>query len=180
MIIPPPGSDPWYRRLLASPRYLVLVVAGVLVLGGAAAFGVTQLTSDDGGGVESEAGRATTDDGGGGGGGGDEGGTRPRRGAAVNPASVTVAVLNGTTVPGLAATLSDQVGRAGFNVGTITNFSDQQLAESVVQFAPGHRREGQAVSRKLGIDQREPVNPSTQSLAGDATVIVIAGADKAP
>jgi hypothetical protein len=178
MIIPPPSSDPWYRRLLASPRYIVLVVVGILVLGGAAAFGVTRLTSDDGGGAASEGDRVVPE--GSGGDAGDEGGTTQRRGAAVNPASVTVAVLNGTTVPGLAATLSDQVSRAGFNVGTITNFSDQQLAESVVQFAPGHKREAESVSRRLGIDQREPVNPSTQGLAGDATVIVIAGADKAP
>ena len=98
----------------------------------------------------------------------------------MKPANVTVAVLNGTTVPGLAATLSDEVSAAGFKVGTITNFSDQQLAESVVQYAPGHEREARAVSRRLGIDQREPVNPSSQALAGDATVIVIAGADKAP
>ena len=91
-----------------------------------------------------------------------------------------MAVLNGTTVPGLAATLSDEVNAAGFKVGTITNFSDQQLAESVVQYAPGHQAEAEAVSRRLGIAQREPVNPSSQALAGDATVIVIAGADKAP
>ena len=139
-----------------------------------AAYGVTQLTGDDDGGGSSS-------------------GRRRRRrqerlraepkqqqGGAVKPSSVTVAVLNGTTVPGLAATLSDEVGAAGFKVGTITNFSDQQLAESVVQYAPGHEAEARAVSRRLGIAQREPVNPSSQALAGDATVIVIAGADKAP
>ncbi len=98
----------------------------------------------------------------------------------MKPGSVTVAVLNGTTVPGLAATLSDEISAAGFKVGTITNFSDQQLAESVVQYASGHEAEARAVSRKLGITQREPVNPSSQALAGDATVIVIAGADKSP
>ena len=98
----------------------------------------------------------------------------------MKPGSVTVAVLNGTTVPGLAATLSDEISAAGFKVGTITNFSDQQLAESVVQYASGHEAEARAVSRKLNITQREPVNPSSQALAGDATVIVIAGADKSP
>ena len=94
---------------------------------------------------------------------------------------MTVAVLNGTTVPGLAATLGDQVGAAGFEVGTIANFSpNQQLAESVVQYAQGHERQAAAVSRRLGIPQREAVNPSSQELAGDATVIVLVGADKAP
>ena len=32
---------PWYRRLLASPRYLVLAIAGVLIIGGGAAFGIS-------------------------------------------------------------------------------------------------------------------------------------------
>jgi hypothetical protein len=154
-------------------RYLAVVLAGLLVLGGAAAYGVTQLTGGDSG--SSTSGVSAND--------GAQNGSAQRtrkQGGAVKPANVTVAVLNGTTVPGLAATLSDEVGAAGFKVGTITNFSDQQLAESVVQYAPGHQAEARAVSRRLGIAQREPVSPSSQALAGDATVIVIAGADKAP
>jgi hypothetical protein len=143
------------------------------VLGGAAAYGVTQLTGDDNGGSETK-GASGGDDG------KDGSGQRKSKQGAVKPGNVTVAVLNGTTVPGLAATLSDEVNAAGFKVGTITNFSDQQLAESLVQYAPGHQAEARAVSRRLGIAQREPVNPSSQALAGDATVIVIAGADKAP
>jgi hypothetical protein len=151
------------------------VLAGLLVLGGAAAYGVTQLTGDDDGGARQSA--SDNDS-------GRDGSAQRQRqreqGGAVKPGNVTVAVLNGTTVPGLAATLSDEVGAAGFKVGTITNFTDQQLAESVVQYAPGHEAEARAVSRRLGIGQREPVNPSSQALAGDASVIVIAGADKAP
>ena len=84
-------------------------------------------------------------------------------------------------VPGLAATLSDQVEEAGFQEGTIADFTpNQQLAESVVQYVPGHEREASAVGRRLGITQREAANPSSQELAGDASVIVIVGADKAP
>jgi hypothetical protein len=157
-----------------SPRYVVIVLVGLLVLGGAAAYGVTQLTGDDGGtsGSQGASDAGTGNDG--------SGQAKSKQGGAVKPGSVTVAVLNGTTVPGLAATLSDEVGAAGFKVGTITNFTDQQLAESVVQYAPGHEDEARVVSRRLHIAQREPVNPSSQALAGDATVIVIAGADKAP
>ena len=103
-----------------------------------------------------------------------------RNGAAVKPGNVTVAVLNGTTVPGLAAALRDQIAAAGFKKGTINNFSDQQLDESVVQYAPGHQAEAKAVSRIVGISEREPVTADSRALAGDATVIVIAGADKAP
>jgi hypothetical protein len=177
-ILPPPGRPPWYRRLLASPRYLVLAVAGVLILGGAAAFGVVQLTSDEASPPSGQSAAGTPagdeqED-------GDEGERPRRRGARVQPANVTVAVLNGTTVPGLAATLSDRVEDAGFRGGTVADFSpNQQLAESVIHYAPGHEREAAAVGRRLGISQREAATAESQALAGDATVIVIVGADKA-
>jgi hypothetical protein len=45
-------------------------------------------------------------------------------------------------------------------------------------FAPGAQREAAFVGRKLGIAQREPIDQQSQALAGDARVIVIAGADK--
>ncbi len=94
---------------------------------------------------------------------------------------MTVAVLNGTTVAGLAATLADQVTAAGFRAGTVANFPpNQELAESVVQYAKGHEREAAAVSRRLGISQREAASANSRELAGDATVIVIVGGDKAP
>ena len=58
---------------------------------------------------------------------------------AVGPGNVTVAVLNGTLVPG--SPQHRRRGRAhGFELGTIANISDQeqQRAESVVLYAPGH------------------------------------------
>jgi hypothetical protein len=180
-IIAPPRRDPWYKRLASNPLYLVLTFAGILIVGGAAAFGVTQLTGEDDGGGAAEGPRqvaqepsAGADE--------DEGQPRRRRGGgAVNPANVTVAVLNGTTVPGLAATIMDQAEEAGFRAGTVANFlPNQQLGESVVQYTPGHERDAAAVSRRLKIAQREAVNPSSQELAGDATVVVLVGADKAP
>ncbi len=176
-VIPPP-TQPWYRRLLANPRYLVLAVAGLLIVGGAGAFGVTQLSSDDGG---TPAGERPA----GGDGAGDEqpaasndGGRKKR---AVVPGNVTVAVLNGTTVPGLAKQVGDQVESHGFQLGTVANTADQeqQRAESVVLFAPGHVREAQAVNKRLGIGQRQQIDPASQERAGDATGVVIAGADLA-
>jgi hypothetical protein len=159
----------------------VLVIAGVLIVGGAAAFGVSELLGGDDGGGSAQGDRQTAGEPAGGSG---EQGDRQRerrRGGAVNPANVAVAVLNGTTVPGLAATIMDQVESAGFQGGTIANFlPNQQLGESVVQYSPGHEREAAAVGRELGISQREQANPSSQELAGDVTVIVLVGADKAP
>ena len=171
-IIPPPSRAPWYRRLLASPRYLVLAIAGILVLGGGAAFGVTKLTEDDGAG---QAPSQQADEGeGGSGGGGSSGGGR----AAIDPKKVTVAVLNGTTVPGLAAQLADKIEGFGFQLGNVTNSTDQERAESVVLYAPRHEREATLVARRLRIDQRERSDAKTQGLAGDATVVVVAGIDQ--
>jgi hypothetical protein len=168
-IIPPPSRAPWYSRLAASPRYLVLVIAGLLIVGGGALFGLSQLSSE-----ESDTGSR-----GGTAGGAEqaEPGEQPRR-PALNPSQVTVAVLNGTTVPGLAAQLGDRIETSGFDLGTVTNSTDQERAESVVLFAPGHHREAVAVGRRLGIGQRERVDAESQGLAGDATVVVIAGIDQ--
>ena len=175
-IIPPP-RQPWYRRLLASPRYLVLVIAGILIFAGAAAFGVSELTSDD------TSGGGTPAAGGGGSSGGDQasgdeqGGGKKK--SPIDPANVTVAVLNGTTVPNLALSVGERVTGKGFQLGTVANTADQQQqrAESVVLFSPGHRDEATAVSRRLGIPQRQPIDPASQGIAGDATVVIIAGAD---
>jgi LytR cell envelope-related transcriptional attenuator len=98
--------------------------------------------------------------------------------AAIDPSQVTVAVLNGTTVPGLAATIGDTISGAGFQLGTVTNNFDQERAESVVLYAPGAEREAAAVSRRLDISQREAIDAESQALAGDATVVVVAGADQ--
>jgi hypothetical protein len=80
----------------------------------------------------------------------------------------------------LASRVSDEVQSAGFQVGTVANSADQdqQRAESVILFAPGHEREAAAVSRRLDIAQREPIDAATQGLAGDATVVVVTGADR--
>jgi hypothetical protein len=150
----------------------------VLILGGAAAFGINEATKDDSGGTTAGTGAAPADNGDQGGGGGDQ---AQKQAPAVDPGSVTVAVLNGTTVPGLAKQVGDRVAAQGFRLGTVANTADQeqQRAESVVLFSPGHRNEARAVSRRLSISQRQPVDPASQELAGDATVVIIAGADLA-
>jgi hypothetical protein len=172
-----PAARPWYARLFGSPRTAILAVAGVLIIGGAAVFAITQIGADEdptpaadrapNGSGASGAVNEDEDD-------GDDG----RQRAAIDPSTVTVAVLNGTTVPGLAAEVGDRVETFGFVLGTVANSSDQQLAESVVQYTQGHERDALAVGRRLKISQRTPVDPSTQELAGDATVVVIVGGDR--
>ena len=177
-VIIPPGSGngaPAAAGGLSRTRIAVLAVAGVLVLGGGAAFAISQLTGDDSGPTTSQAPS-----------GGDEeepgGDGQGNGGQAVNPADVTVAVLNGTLVAGLAAAIGDEVEQLGFDLGTLGNANDQeqQRAESVVLYADGHRREAVVVSRRLKIPQREEIDPETQALAGDATVVVSPGPTRRP
>jgi LytR cell envelope-related transcriptional attenuator len=161
------ARQPWYRRV--SPRYLVLVVAGVLIIGGGAAFALAQLAQEEAPAPKAER-------------------TERFQGASTNqkkskaprvvPSQVTVSVLNGTTVPGLAAKVGDKVEGLGFQLGNVTNNSDQSRNESVVLYAPGHQREATAVGGKLGVGQREPIDAASQALAGDAGVVVIAGTDQ--
>lgn len=169
-IIPPSqqqSQEPWYRRI--SPRYLALAAVGVVIIGGAGAFGVSQLAKEEAPAPTSERENAANDA---------AERERPAREAAVVPSRVTVSVLNGTTVPGLAAQLGDKVKGFGFKIGNVTNNPDQQRAESVVLFTKGADREAAAVGKRLGITQREPIDAASQELAGDARVVVIAGADQ--
>jgi hypothetical protein len=152
------------------------VVAGILILGGAGAFGISQLSNDSNTGTPAanpSAPSSSSDDGG--------GGEPKKKRAAVVPGNVTVAVLNGTTVPGLAKQIGDKVEAQGFRLGTVANTADQeqQRAESVVLFAPGHKNEARAVGKRLSITQFQPIDPASQGLAGDATVVVITGANLA-
>jgi len=180
-ILPPyeeshPDSDDDAAPADGAGRRPILLVVAAMVAIAVVAFGVLQLTggddSSDGGG--SDAGLATggsSDDSGGGS--GDDSSAPP-----IDPSEVTVAVLNGTTVPGLAATVGDKVAGEGFQLGTVTNNLDQEKAESVVLYAPGAEREAADVSRRLDISQREAIDAESQALAGDATVVVVAGADQ--
>jgi LytR cell envelope-related transcriptional attenuator len=177
------ASDPWYRRISwPAPRYIALIVVGVLVIGAGAAYGISQLTSKDSGGsgsssLSTSAGSSSS---GGGGSSGSKSSKHSHRTAAISPGSVTVAVLNGTTVTGLAATFADKVEQEGFKRGNTNNALTQgQQAESVVEYSDGNIKAAQLVGKKLGITQVEKIDPQTQTLAGDATVTVIVGADKA-
>ena len=117
-------------------RYIGMAVLGVLVLAGAA-YGAIQLTDDDGGSepaaTPSESRRAATEP-------ADRGPGAPG-GANVDPSQVTVAVLNGTTVQGLAAQVGEEVRAGGFKLGTIGNAAriDQTTLRGAVPRRPGTR-----------------------------------------
>ena len=101
--------------------------------------------------------------------------------APVSRGDVTVAVLNGTTVPGLAAQVGDQLQSAGFARGQVTNAADQQRSETTVQYAPEHRAAANEVAQILKVPRSRvrALDANTQAIAGpDAEVVVTVGADR--
>ena len=94
---------------------------------------------------------------------------------------VNVAVLNGTTVAGLAVTIAAELEQSGFQRGEVaTNVADQTLTETTVQFAEGSRESALEVAEVLGLDEEavEPLERNTRVAAGEeAAVVVLVGND---
>jgi LytR cell envelope-related transcriptional attenuator len=142
---------------LAEPRYLAALFVVVLLLGGGIAYAAL-----------------------GGLGGDDARGGKGRKSAAavVKPSEIEVTVLNGTAVPGLAATYGDMVERRGFQLGAVTN-SSSSFADSVVMFEPGSGREAHHVARALGIQQVRAMTSDIAAVSAGAPVSVVVGEDNA-
>jgi hypothetical protein len=113
-----------------------------------------------------------SDDGAGGGGG------AKQAAAKVKPAEIEVSVLNGTSVPGLAASFGEKVEDKGFSRGAVTN-SSSSFAESVVMFRRGHKMEAQKVGKQLGIPKLQLMSGEIESVSAGADVAVVVGEDNA-
>ncbi|MGE5408470.1 MAG: LytR C-terminal domain-containing protein [Syntrophothermus sp.] len=98
--------------------------------------------------------------------------------AKVAPGEIEVAVLNGTAVPGLAASFGDKVQKKGFELGAVTN-SSSSFAESVVMYTRGHKTEAKKVAKQLGISKLQLMTAEIKDLTGDAEVVVVVGEDNA-
>jgi hypothetical protein len=98
--------------------------------------------------------------------------------AKTQPNEIEVTVLNGTAVPGLAASYGDKVEGKGFKLGAVTN-SSSSFAESVVMFKRGHKPEASKVARQLGIEKLQLMNGEIGSVSAGANVTVIVGEDNA-
>jgi len=140
---------------LAEPRWLIAIFIVVVLVVGGVAYVVTQ-------GSESAAGK----DGHG------------KTAAAIQPGEIEVTVLNGTAVPGLAATYGDKVERKGFELGPVTN-SARSFSNSVVMYRRGHAPEARRVASVLGISDVRLMSADIESVSGSAPVSVIVGEDNA-
>jgi hypothetical protein len=98
--------------------------------------------------------------------------------AKVKPAEIEVSVLNGTSVPGLAATYGDKVEGKGFSLGAVTN-SSSSFEASVVMFKAGHKPEARKVAKQLGIAKVQPMSGEIESVSAGADVAAVVGEDNA-
>jgi ABC-type Fe3+-hydroxamate transport system substrate-binding protein len=104
---------------------------------------------------------------------------------AFSPATVNVAVLNGTATAGLAHRVSVMLAGDGFKQGAVATAADQTRTATVVGYMPGKRAQGIAVAHalKLGPAVVQSVDPSTRAVACPppapcpSAVIVTVGSD---
>jgi LytR cell envelope-related transcriptional attenuator len=100
--------------------------------------------------------------------------------AASNPSEVAVVVLNGTGTSGLAHHLAADLQQGGYSqAAALGGVPPGTHASTVVQYARGHRADAQAVAKALNVTQVQAIEANIASLAGSATVVVLAGADQA-
>jgi hypothetical protein len=91
-----------------------------------------------------------------------------------------VAVLNGTTVAGLARTVADQLTKGGDRIGVVTNAPTQQQTITTVYYTPGARSQATAVAQTIGAGPNavQPIDAVTQTVGRAAAVVVVVGADR--
>jgi ABC-type multidrug transport system fused ATPase/permease subunit len=106
------------------------------------------------------------------------GGGSKQAAAKIKPSEIEVSVLNGTAVPGLAATFGDEVEEKGFELGAVTN-SSSSFSDSVVMFERGHKTEAKKVAEQLQIKKLQLMNGEIESASAGASVAVIVGEDNA-
>jgi hypothetical protein len=142
------------RRLPVDGRYVLAVVAILVVAAGVLTSGFGVVGGDDG--------------------------KHHGHGSSGKP---HVAVLNGTGVSGLAALVAKQVVEdAGYKTGTVAN-AGSSIAKTVVMFAPGHepqaKKLAKAVKPKLGDTPTKAMTADVTALAKDAPLALGVGLDDA-
>lgn len=149
------GSLSGFGEWAARPSSLVALFVVILVIVGGVAYLVIS-GSDSGSGGKSAKNAA----------------------AKIKPSEIEVTVLNGTAVPGLAATFGDKVEGKGFKLGAVTN-SSSSFASSVVMFKRGHGPEARKVAKQLQIKKLQLMSGEIETVSAGANVAVIVGEDNA-
>lgn len=150
------APHPRWRRFVGSatrPRVLVAIGLAALLLGAGAIVASQQLLSDDSGPSGPHVGR-------------------------INPADVTVAVLNGTPVNGLAGKVGSDIESSGYTLGAVTN-TTPNYKKTVVMYTDKQKPAAQKVAGDIGVKEVSELDRDLRDLVGDADVVVIAGEDRA-
>ena len=93
-------------------------------------------------------------------------------------AQTSVAVLNGTTVTGLARSVANRLEEQGFTTVAVTDASNQAQSDTKVEFTAGHREEALDAARSLRVPASQVVAASDvdSTTAGpNAEVVVVVG-----
>jgi hypothetical protein len=95
----------------------------------------------------------------------------------------TVAVVNGTSVSGLAATVEDKVVKpAGYKPGPVGN-ATTSVGATVVEYTSGMRSDAEALAKavkpKLGDTPVQPMTSDTSDVAGKVELALVLGPDDA-
>lgn len=141
---------------LAEPRWLVVIFIVLVLVAGGVAFALLNGSDEDAKGKDG----------------------RQVAAKQVKPGEVEVAVLNGTSTPGLAATFGDKIEGKGYQLGAVTN-SDEPAESSIVMFTRGHKPEAKKVAKQLQISEVQMMTTEIKTDSGEANVAVIIGEDDA-
>jgi hypothetical protein len=160
------------RRIhVPQARYLALVAGSIVIFAGAGLAALQLIGDNDEAGsngqrVKRQAGK------------GDGGRKTTPAVANIRPSDVTVAVLNGTTIAGLAAQVGEEATTDGFTLGTVTNAARTDQTKSQVLYRKGQSAAAELVAKRLGIRSTAPADALSAELAGSSDVVVLVGTDR--
>jgi LytR cell envelope-related transcriptional attenuator len=154
------GRFSGFGESLSRPALLGILFVVFLLVAGGVVYAVTNSGSDS----------STAAKGGGKG--------KQATAAKIKPGEIEVAVLNGTSVTGLAATWGDKIESKGFELGAVTN-TNSTFEDSVVMFEPGAKPEAKVVAQRLNIKKVEPMVAEVAEVSNEAKVSVVVGEDNA-
>ncbi len=150
-----------FGESLSRPALLAILFVVFLLIAGGVVYAVTNSGSESSDGAKAA------------------GNGKKKAGAVkVQPGEIEVAVLNGTSVTGLAASWGDKIENKGFELGAVTN-TNSTFEESVVMFEPGAKPEAKEVAERLNIKKVQPMIPEVSEVSNEAKVSVVVGEDNA-
>ncbi|WP_027005212.1 LytR C-terminal domain-containing protein [Conexibacter woesei] len=102
----------------------------------------------------------------------------------VDPSTIEIAVLNGTTVPGLARGVANRLQNSRWKIGTVTNAGSQDHSETLVYYSRAACRTAailvaQAIDLQSITRGTKPMHARVAVIAGpSADVVVVVGSDQ--